>query len=67
LRSEYCIGKTQSRRVDSLVYSNLKLNEISSRPDTELLIKAIYEKNIGCLAQNMTNVLETVTIKSMEL
>lgn len=45
------------------VYSNLKLNEISSRPDTELLIKAIYEKNIGCLAQNMTNVLETVTIK----
>jgi len=26
------------------VYSNLKLNEISSRPDTELLIKAIYEK-----------------------
>lgn len=45
------------------VYNNLKLDKISSRPDTNLLIKAISEKNISYLAGNMRNVLETVTIE----
>ncbi|GAE88562.1 4-(cytidine 5'-diphospho)-2-C-methyl-D-erythritol kinase [Acetivibrio straminisolvens] len=49
------------------VYNNLKLDKISSRPDTDLLIKAISEKDIGCLAQNMGNVLETVTIEKYEV
>ncbi|HOM02656.1 MAG TPA: 4-(cytidine 5'-diphospho)-2-C-methyl-D-erythritol kinase [Acetivibrio sp.] len=49
------------------VYNNLKLDKISSRPDTDLLIKAISDRNIVCLAQNMKNVLETVTIEKYEV
>lgn len=45
------------------VYENLDLSEVKKRPDTEMLIKAIDEKNIAVLCQNMVNVLETVTIK----
>jgi len=49
------------------VYNNLKLDKISSRPDTDLLIKAISDRNIVCLAHNMKNVLETVTIEKYEV
>ncbi|RXE58775.1 4-(cytidine 5'-diphospho)-2-C-methyl-D-erythritol kinase [Acetivibrio mesophilus] len=45
------------------VYNNLKLDKISLRPDTDFLINAISKKDIGSLAQNMRNVLETVTIE----
>ena len=45
------------------VYQNLKLDEIVVRPDIDKIIKAIHEKNIKCIADNMINVLETVTIK----
>ncbi len=44
------------------VYKNLKLDRIAARPDTERLIAAIGAKDIGALAKNMENVLETVTI-----
>ena len=44
------------------VYKNFRLNKINSRPETELLIKAISEKDIEYLASNMENVLESVTI-----
>jgi 4-diphosphocytidyl-2-C-methyl-D-erythritol kinase len=44
------------------VYKNLNLLQIKERPQTELLIKAIGEKNIEYLALNMKNVLESVTV-----
>ena len=44
------------------VYKNLNLADIGSRPKTELLIKAISEKDIVYIASNMENVLENVTI-----
>lgn len=45
------------------VYKNLDLNKISSRPDTEALINAIKNKDIKFIANNMRNVLESVTVK----
>lgn len=45
------------------VFSEFKLDEIIKRPDTELMIKLINEGNLEGLAENMVNVLETVTIK----
>lgn len=44
------------------VYSNLEIDKITSRPDTDFLIKAIEFGDINKLAQNMKNVLEDVTI-----
>lgn len=44
------------------VYRNLDLSKVSSRPDTDLLIKAVAEKDVESIAGNMKNVLETVTI-----
>ena len=45
------------------VYKNLDLKKIISRPDTELLISAIKNKDIGKIAKNMVNVLESVTVE----
>lgn len=45
------------------VYKNLKLDEIVEHPDIDMMIKAIRENNIRYVANNMVNVLETVTIK----
>lgn len=45
------------------VYKKLDLDKITSRPDTELLIKAIEDGNAEILAKSMRNVLETVTIR----
>lgn len=45
------------------VYQNLKLNEINQRPDFDRIIDAITGENTRKLAENMVNVLETVTIK----
>lgn len=45
------------------VYRNLKLDEIVERPDIDMMVKAIRENNIRYLANNMVNVLETVTVK----
>lgn len=44
------------------VYKNLDLTKLNSRPETDLLIKAISEKDIQYIASNMKNVLESVTI-----
>jgi 4-diphosphocytidyl-2-C-methyl-D-erythritol kinase len=45
------------------VYKNLDLSRVSFRPDTNMLIKAISNKDTVLVAQNMKNVLESVTIE----
>lgn len=45
------------------VYQGLKLDEITKRPDTDRIIKALSEGNVKYVADNMINVLETVTVK----
>lgn len=44
------------------VYKSLKLENITKRPDTGILVKSIEDRNIDILAKSMVNVLETVTI-----
>jgi 4-diphosphocytidyl-2-C-methyl-D-erythritol kinase len=44
------------------VFKSLDLDKVSKRPDTEMLIKALEKKDIKYLAENMSNVLEGVTI-----
>ena len=44
------------------VYKNLDLENINQRPETNLLVEAIGNKDIKGLASNMVNVLESVTI-----
>lgn len=45
------------------VYKNLDLNNITKHPDNELIIKAIQAGNLSDIANNLCNVLETVTTK----
>jgi 4-diphosphocytidyl-2-C-methyl-D-erythritol kinase len=45
------------------VYKNLDLLKIKERPDTDLILSAIKESRIDVIAQNMKNVLESVTEK----
>lgn len=45
------------------VYKNLDLKSISKHPDIDRLIKAIEEKNLNFISNNMMNLLETVTIE----
>lgn len=45
------------------VYTNLKIDEIPRHPDIEKIISYIEKGDIQNLAQNMVNVLETVTMK----
>jgi 4-diphosphocytidyl-2-C-methyl-D-erythritol kinase len=45
------------------VYTKLKIDEIPKHPNTLKLQEYIEKKDIKSIAQNMTNVLETVTIK----
>jgi len=45
------------------VYKNLDLNAVLSRPDTDILIRAVENKRLDILAANMKNVLETVTVQ----
>ncbi|MEG1416082.1 MAG: 4-(cytidine 5'-diphospho)-2-C-methyl-D-erythritol kinase [Clostridium sp.] len=44
------------------VYKGLDLSKISLRPDNNILLNAINNKDINTLANNLVNVLETVTI-----
>lgn len=44
------------------VYTHLKLDEITDRPDTEHLIDCIRRHDAASLAHRLSNVLETVTI-----
>lgn len=43
------------------VFKNLKLNEETIHPDTKLMLKAVEDMDMKLLAENMYNVLETVT------
>lgn len=45
------------------VYENLNIDGIDKRPDTEKLVDAITKNDIEYIADNMVNVLETVTVK----
>lgn len=45
------------------VFKGLDLSSISKRPNTDGLITAIKEDNLDFVANNMVNLLETVTIK----
>lgn len=45
------------------VYGNLKLEEIENHPDIEAVIKSIKNKDIKAVAENMGNILESVSIK----
>ncbi|GMQ56028.1 4-(cytidine 5'-diphospho)-2-C-methyl-D-erythritol kinase [Vallitalea sediminicola] len=45
------------------VYSNLDLNDIQVRPDTDKIIESINKGDLHQICLNMGNILETVTIK----
>lgn len=49
------------------VFKNLNLDIIDKRPNTNLLIEAINNKNLKILAKNMENVLETVTVSKYSI
>ena len=49
------------------VYKNLVLNDETIHPDTELMLKAVEDGDIKLLAENMYNVLETVTKPAHEV
>lgn len=45
------------------IYNDIDLNNITKRPDTDLVIQAIKNDDINTVAQNMYNVMEEVTSK----
>ncbi|WP_202976462.1 4-(cytidine 5'-diphospho)-2-C-methyl-D-erythritol kinase [Anaerophilus nitritogenes] len=45
------------------VYGNLEVEQISNHPKTEVMIQALENKDIKLIAENLENVLETVTEK----
>ena len=51
------------------VYKNLRLAEVveQNRPNTTVLIEALKRRDIRCIASNMKNVLELVTIPKYDL
>ena len=49
------------------VYENLNVKKLTSRPNTNIIINSIANGNIKKLAQNMKNVLETVTSGKYEV
>jgi 4-diphosphocytidyl-2-C-methyl-D-erythritol kinase len=57
------IAKTPVQVSTREIYQQLKIDEIVARPDTVRIIRALEEGNIKSVADNMVNVLETVTIK----
>lgn len=56
------IAKPQISVSTRFVYENLKLNAETEHPDIDRLIEDIRDKNLGAIAADMGNVLETVTI-----
>jgi 4-diphosphocytidyl-2-C-methyl-D-erythritol kinase len=49
------------------VFQEYREEEVKHHPDTELLIKLVKEGDLPVLAENMINVLESVTIKKYEI
>jgi len=49
------------------VYENFDFNKVNKRPDTDLLISAVNKGDIRILAENMVNVLETVTAEKFSI
>lgn len=60
-RTTVLICKPHTHISTSYVFKKFDIKKIKERPDVDLLIKAIKEKDIKTLAVNMKNVLETVT------
>lgn len=56
------IAKPQISVSTRFVYENLKLNAETEHPNIDRLIEDIRDKNLGAVAADMGNVLETVTI-----
>ncbi len=46
-----------------MVYTNLKLDEVSNHSDVDGMVNALENKNISAVADHMENLLETVTVK----
>lgn len=44
------------------VYKNLDLNKLEKRPQTDILISALQDNDISKVSENISNVLESVTI-----
>lgn len=57
------IAKPSINVSTAYIYKNLKLNELSLRPDTKKVIEGIEKGNLNLIAKNLGNVLESVTIK----
>ncbi|WP_027400310.1 4-(cytidine 5'-diphospho)-2-C-methyl-D-erythritol kinase [Anaerovorax odorimutans] len=49
--------------VTAKVYKELKLNEITKRPNTNQLVKGLKENNFYKISKNLINVLESVSLK----
>lgn len=47
------------------VYSALKLDEITHHPDTEMLVRAVHDKDVDYIAKNTVNVLEGPAVELM--
>lgn len=56
------ISKPHASISTAFVYNNLQLDNIETRPNTELLIEAIGNKDLETISRNLVNVLETVSI-----
>ncbi len=61
------IARPRIRVSTAWVYQNLQLDAVGKRPDTGLLLEAIMAGDIGLLARNMVNVLESVTVSRYEV
>jgi 4-diphosphocytidyl-2-C-methyl-D-erythritol kinase len=66
-RTSIVIVKPKISVSTAWAYKNLDVENIKIRPDTDLLIKALDKKNIVELANNMVNIMETITIKQYHI
>lgn len=58
----FVIGKPYVNVSTKYVYENLVLDESTVHPDTDAIIDAISHANVAGIADNLCNVLETVTV-----
>ena len=62
VRCPILIAKPSISVSTKFVYQNLKLDENTVHPDMDKLVEEIKKKDLGKIASDMSNVLETVTI-----